>query len=395
MEWAWLAIPQATPYTHENFSPYPIQKIHNFLPIVKTILVTGGAGFIGSNFVMNLVQSGRARIINYDKLTYAGNLDTLRPIESDSNYSFIEGDICDQKRVHKALIEHEVDAVVNFAAESHVDRSIESPDDFIQTNIVGTFKMLQAARDYRDSLKNNGAKYKNFRFLHVSTDEVYGSLGDSGFFTEETPYAPNSPYAASKASSDHLIRSYFKTFGFPAITTNCSNNYGPHQFPEKLIPLMIHKARTGEALPVYGDGLHIRDWLYVDDHCNALERVLERGTPGEVYNIGGNNEKTNLDLVTTLCEILDELIPDSPHKPHKSLVKFVKDRPGHDRRYAIDAGKIKRELDWEPTETLDTGLRKTGQWYLDHPEWIENIMSGAYKGQRLGLDTVIAENKND
>ncbi len=363
---------------------------------MKTILVTGGAGFIGSNFVISLINSGDTRIINYDKLTYAGNLDTLRSIESDSNYTFIEGDICDQERLHKALVEHEVDAIVNFAAESHVDRSIESPDDFIQTNIVGTFKTLQAARTYRDNLKNNEAKkdlYKNFRFLHVSTDEVYGSLGDSGFFTEDTPYAPNSPYAASKASSDHLIRSYFKTFDFPAITTNCSNNYGPHQFPEKLIPLMIQKARMGEPLPVYGDGLHIRDWLYVDDHCNALERVLEKGTPGEVYNIGGNNEKTNLDLVSTLCEILDELIPDSQHTPHKSLVKFVKDRPGHDRRYAIDAGKIKRTLGWEPSETLDTGLRKTVQWYLDHPEWIENIMSGAYKGQRLGLDTAVAENK--
>ena len=363
---------------------------------MKTILVTGGAGFIGSNFVISQVQSERARIINYDKLTYAGNLDTLGSVEDNPNYFFIEGDICDQERVHKALVEHEVDAVINFAAESHVDRSIESPDDFIQTNIVGTFKLLQASRNYLDGLKTNDAKkeqHQNFRFLHVSTDEVYGSLGDSGFFTEETPYAPNSPYAASKASSDHLIRSFFKTFDFPAITTNCSNNYGPHQFPEKLIPLMIQKARTGEPLPVYGDGLHIRDWLYVDDHCNALERVLEKGTPGEVYNIGGNNEKTNLDLVTTLCEILDELIPDSQHTPHKSLVKFVKDRPGHDRRYAIDAGKIKRTLGWEPSETLDTGLRKTVQWYLDHPEWIENIMSGAYKGQRLGLDTAVAENK--
>jgi len=365
---------------------------------MKTIFVTGGAGFIGSNFLINQIKTGCAKVINYDKLTYAANLDTLSSIDGDPNYIFIEGDICDQKLVYETLIEHQVDSVVNFAAESHVDRSIEAPDNFIQTNIVGTFKLLQAARDYRDGMKVDDAKkdrYKNFRFLHVSTDEVYGSLGDSGFFTEETPYAPNSPYAASKASSDHLVRSYFKTFGFPAITTNCSNNYGPHQFPEKLIPLMIQKARTGEPLPVYGDGLHIRDWLYVDDHCHALARVLEKGKPGEVYNIGGNNEKTNLDLVNTLCKIMDALIPDSPHKPHKSLIKFVEDRPGHDRRYAIDAGKIKRELNWEPTETLDSGLKKTVQWYLEHANWMERIMSGAYKGQRLGLDTVIAENKND
>jgi len=365
---------------------------------MKTMFVTGGAGFIGSNFVISQVKSGHARVINYDKLTYAGNLDTLRCIEDDPNYSFIEGDICDHELVYKSLVKHQVDSVINFAAESHVDRSIESPDDFIQTNIVGTFRLLKGVLSYRNGLindRNQKERHKNFRFLHVSTDEVYGSLGDSGFFTEETPYAPNSPYAASKASSDHLIRSYFKTFGFPAITTNCSNNYGPHQFPEKLIPLMVQKARTGESLPVYGDGLHTRDWLYVDDHCKALETVLEKGKPGEVYNIGGNNEKTNLDLVTTLCETLDELIPDSPHRPHKTLIKFVEDRPGHDRRYAIDAGKIKRELGWEPIETLDTGLRKTAQWYLDHSSWVDRIMSGAYKGERLGLSTMIAGNKND
>jgi len=365
---------------------------------MKTVFVTGGAGFIGSNFVINQIKSGRAKIINYDKLTYAGNLDTLCSIEGDPNYFFVEGDICDQELVYKTLTEQKVDSIINFAAESHVDRSIESPDDFIQTNIVGTFKLLQVAKNYWDSLKGNSEDMgwrKNFRLLHVSTDEVYGSLGDSGFFTEETPYAPNSPYAASKASSDHLIRSYFKTFGFPTITTNCSNNYGPHQFPEKLIPLMIQKAKMGKPLPIYGDGLHTRDWLYVNDHCNALENVLEKGQPGEVYNIGGNNEKTNLDLVNALCKILDELIPDSPFKPHKSLIKFVEDRPGHDRRYAIDAEKIKRELGWEPTETLDTGLRKTVRWYLDHPQWIERIMSGVYKGERLGLNAVVRENKND
>lgn len=365
---------------------------------MKTIFVTGGAGFIGSNFVIRQIKSKCAKIINYDKLTYAGNPDNLSSIDSDPNYHFIQGDICDQKLIYESLVEHQVDSIVNFAAESHVDRSIESPDDFIQTNIVGTFKILQASRSYRDNLKKNTVnlgRQNNFRFLHVSTDEVYGSLRDSGFFTEETPYAPNSPYAASKASSDHLIRSYFKTFGFPAITTNCSNNYGPNQFPEKLIPLMIQKARTGAPLPVYGDGLHIRDWLYVDDHCRALETVLEKGIPGEIYNIGGNNEQTNLDLVTNLCKIMDELVPDSPYKPHKSLIKFVEDRPGHDRRYAIDAGKIKRDLGWEPIETLDTGLRKTVQWYLDNSNWIGNIMSGAYKGQRLGLDSTITENKND
>ncbi|MCH8156543.1 MAG: dTDP-glucose 4,6-dehydratase, partial [Nitrospinae bacterium] len=323
---------------------------------MKTIFVTGGAGFIGSNFVMGLVKSGRAKVINYDKLTYAGNLDTLAPIADNPNHIFVQGDIADRQTVSALLEQHRPDAIVNFAAESHVDRSIDAPGEFIQTNIVGTFELLEATRAYLTQIGDTAKK--RFRFLHVSTDEVYGSLGESGFFTEETPYAPNSPYAASKAASDHLIRSYFKTFGLPVVTTNCSNNYGPHQFPEKLIPLMTHNARSGKALPVYGDGLHIRDWLYVEDHCRALERVLEDGRVGEVYNIGGNNEETNLNLVNTLCAILDELIPDSPHKPHKSLIKFVKDRPGHDRRYAIDAGKIQRELGWKPKETLDTGLRK-------------------------------------
>jgi dTDP-glucose 4,6-dehydratase len=354
---------------------------------METLFITGGAGFIGSNFLIRKIQDGNSRIINYDKLTYAGNLDTLSPVKNNPNYFFVEGDICNQELVKKTLIENKVDSIVNFAAESHVDRSIESPEDFIQTNIVGTLRLLQASRDYWDSIKEDeNNRYKNFRFLHVSTDEVYGSLGDSGSFTEETPYAPNSPYAASKASSDHLTRSFFKTFGLPTITTNCSNNYGPHQFPEKLIPLMIQKATAGQPLPVYGDGLHVRDWLYVEDHCIALEQTLKNGRVGEVYNIGGDNEKTNLDLVNILCEILDELIPDSPHKPHKSLINFVKDRPGHDRRYAIDAGKIKRDMDWKPKETLDTGLRKTVQWYIDNPQWIERVMSGAYKGQRLGLN---------
>jgi dTDP-glucose 4,6-dehydratase len=338
---------------------------------MKTIFVTGGAGFIGSNFVMSLVESGRTKIINYDKLTYAGNLDTLTPVAGNPNHIFIQGDITHRQTVLDLLEKHRPDAIVNFAAESHVDRSIDAPGEFIQTS------------------QADEKKKKRFRFLHVSTDEVYGSLGESGFFTEETPYAPNSPYAASKAASDHLVRSYFKTFGLPVVTTNCSNNYGPHQFPEKLIPLMIHNARSGKPLPVYGDGLHIRDWLYVEDHCRALERVLEDGQPGEVYNVGGDNEKTNLDLVSTLCKILDDLAPNSPHKPHKSLIQFVADRPGHDRRYAIDAGKIKRELGWKPEETLDTGLHKTVQWYLEHPEWIERVMSGAYRGERLGLSAAV------
>ena len=273
---------------------------------METLFITGGAGFIGSNFLTRIIKNGNTRIVNYDKLTYAGNLDTLHSVENDPNYFFVEGDICNQELVRKTLVENEVDSIVNFAAESHVDRSIESPDDFIQTNIVGTFRLLQASRDYWNGLKEKKKyRYKNFRFLHVSTDEVYGSLGDRGSFTEKTPYAPNSPYAASKAASDHLIRSFFKTFEFPAITTNCSNNYGPHQFPEKLIPLMIQKAIAGEPLPVYGDGLHVRDWLYVEDHCIALEQTLKNGRLGEVYNIGGNNEKTNLDLVNTLCKVLD------------------------------------------------------------------------------------------
>ncbi len=356
---------------------------------MKTIFVTGGAGFIGSNFVMSLVESDRARIINYDKLTYAGNLGTLAPIAGNSNHIFIQGDIAHRQTVLNLLEKHRPDAIVNFAAESHVDRSIDAPGEFIQTNIIGTFELLEATRTYLN--QTGEKKKKRFRFLHVSTDEVYGSLGESGFFTEETPYAPNSPYAASKAASDHLVRSYFKTFSLPVVTTNCSNNYGPHQFPEKLIPLMIYNARSGKPLPVYGDGLHIRDWLYVEDHCRALERVLEDGQPGEVYNVGGDNEKTNLNLVNTLCKILDDLVPNSPHKPHKSLIQFVADRPGHDRRYAIDAGKIKRELGWKPEETLDTGLHKTVQWYLKHSAWVERVMSGAYRGERLGLSMAVDE----
>ena len=349
-----------------------------------TVLVTGGCGFIGSNLIRHIIACRPGwRVVNMDSLTYAGNPANLADLQGNPNYVLVEGDIAEATDAEMVFQTYSPWALINCAAESHVDRSLDHGKDFVRTNVLGTQVLLELAHS------------NDCRFLQVSTDEVYGSLGDSGFFTEETPYAPNSPYAASKASSDHLIRSYFKTFGFPTITTNCSNNYGPHQFPEKLIPLMIQKAKMGEPLPIYGDGFHTRDWLYVDDHCNALEKVLEKGQLGEVYCIGGNNEKTNLSLVNTLCKILDDLIPDSSFKPHKSLIKFVKDRPGHDRRYAIDAEKIKRELGWEPTETIDTGLRKTVQWYLDNPEWIERIISGGYRGERLGLGTVIVENKND
>ena len=280
--------------------------------------------------------------------------------------------------------EQPIDAVVHFAAESHVDRSIESPGDFIQTNVVGTFELLETARWHWQGLDET--RKDNFRFLHISTDEVYGSLGETGLFTEETAYAPNSPYAASKASSDHLVRAYHKTFNLPVLTTNCSNNYGPYQFPEKLLPLMITKALSGKPLPVYGDGKQIRDWLFVEDHCRAILEVLEKGTVGQVYNIGGHNEKTNLDVVQTLCHILDEIVPDSPHRPHKDLINFVEDRPGHDRRYAIDASKIQNQLGWVPRESFETGLRKTVRWYLDNKAWTERVLSGAYQGERLGLE---------
>jgi len=350
---------------------------------MKTFFVTGGAGFIGGNFILNLMKTGQAKVINYDKLTYAGNLDTLSSVEDNPNYFFEQGDICDRDKLQELFEGYKIDYVVHFAAESHVDRSIESPGDFIQTNVVGTFELLEAARWY---VAPKNSDREHFRFLHVSTDEVYGSLGDTGLFTEETPYAPNSPYAASKASSDHLVRAYHKTFGLPVLTTNCSNNYGPYQFPEKLLPLMIQKALEGEPLPVYGDGKQIRDWLYVEDHCRAILEVLEKGTVGQVYNIGGHNEKTNLEVVHTLCNILDEMVPGSPHRPHESLIQHVTDRPGHDRRYAIDAGKIKKELGWVPRESFETGLQKTVKWYLDNKTWTDRVMSGAYRGERLGLE---------
>jgi dTDP-glucose 4,6-dehydratase len=351
---------------------------------MKTYFVTGGAGFIGGNFILNLMKMGQAKVINYDKLTYAGNLDTLVSLENNPNYTFEQGDICDKNRLKNLFEKHEIDTVIHFAAESHVDRSIESPGDFIQTNMVGTYELLEVVRWYWQGLGTT--RKDDFRFLHVSTDEVYGSLGETGLFTEETAYAPNSPYAASKASSDHLVRAYHKTFNLPVLTTNCTNNYGPYQFPEKLLPLMITKALSGKPLPVYGDGKQIRDWLYVEDHCRAILEVLEKGTVGQVYNIGGHNEKTNIDVVHTLCHILDEMVPDSPHRPHESFISFVEDRPGHDRRYAIDASKIQNQLGWFPKESFETGLTKTVLWYLDNKTWTERVLSGAYQGDRLGLE---------
>ena len=349
---------------------------------MKTYFITGGAGFIGGNFILNLMNSGQAKVINYDKLTYAGNLDTLSSIEGEPGYTFVQGDICDREKLTKLFETHEIDYIVHFAAESHVDRSIDTPGDFIQTNVVGTFELLEAAKKYVESIKLK----ESFRFLHVSTDEVYGSLGETGLFTEETPYAPNSPYAASKASSDHLVRAYYKTYGLPVLTTNCSNNYGPYQFPEKLLPLMIYNALKGEPLPIYGDGKQVRDWLFVEDHCKAILQVLEKGKVGEDYNIGGHNEITNLEVVKTLCEVLDELVPDSRFRPHENLIQHVTDRPGHDRRYAIDASKIQNQLGWKPQESFETGLRKTVKWYLENNDWVERVMSGAYRGERLGLE---------
>jgi dTDP-glucose 4,6-dehydratase len=348
----------------------------------RTILATGGAGFIGANFVLDLVGAG-GKVVNLDALTYAGNLDTLAPISEDPNHVFVRGSIGDRPLVDRLLAEYRPQAIVNFAAETHVDRSIDGPKAFIQTNVVDTLELLEVALAYRDGLV--GVEREEFRFLQVSTDEVYGSLGARGFFTEESPYAPNSPYAASKAASDHLVRAYHHTYGLPTLTTNCSNNYGPYQFPEKLIPLMIYNALRGEALPVYGDGRQVRDWLYVKDHCRAIATVLEWGRIGEVYNVGGHNERTNLEVVRTICGLLDELAPDSPFVPHESLIAFVADRPGHDRRYAIDAGKIERELGWIPRETFETGLEKTVRWYLENRGWCERVLSGSYRGERLGL----------
>ena len=342
------------------------------------ILVTGGAGFIGANFVLDWLAAGNEPVVNLDKLTYAGNLENLRPLQGDARHIFVQADIGDRERVEALLREHRPRAVINFAAESHVDRSIHGPGEFIQTNVIGTFNLLEAVRAHWSQLPAD--EQAAFRFLHVSTDEVYGSLGPTDpAFSETTAYAPNSPYSASKAASDHLVRAYHHTYGLPVLTTNCSNNYGPLQFPEKLIPLIIHNALAGKPLPVYGDGSNVRDWLYVGDHCSAIRRVLEAGRVGEVYNIGGCNEKTNLEVVNTLCAMLDVLHPDSPVIPHASLIAFVKDRPGHDQRYAIDARKIERELGWTPSETFESGIKKTVAWYLDHQDWVAHVTSGEYR----------------
>jgi dTDP-glucose 4,6-dehydratase len=345
-------------------------------------MVTGGAGFIGSALVRHLIQTTDIKIVNVDALTYAGNLESLNSVESHSNYCFEQVDICDAQQVNRLFQQYKPDAIMHLAAESHVDRSIDGPAAFIDTNIIGTYNLLEAARAYWKDLAK--AAKQQFRFHHISTDEVYGSLPATGYFVETSPYQPNSPYSASKASSDHLVKAWHHTYGLPVILTNCSNNYGPYQFPEKLIPLMILNALEGKPLPVYGKGDNIRDWLYVDDHVKALIVALTKGAVGETYNIGGHNEKTNLEVVKAVCALLDELVPDSPHKPHESLVVFVEDRPGHDQRYAIDASKIKNDLGWEPEETFETGLRKTVQWYLENREWCRHVQDGSYQRERLG-----------
>ena len=341
------------------------------------ILVTGGAGFIGANFVLDWLQGSDEPVINLDALTYAGNRETLAPLEGDARHGFVQGDICDRALVERLFAEHKPRAVVHFAAESHVDRSIHGPGAFVRTNVDGTFTLLEAARTHWSALPTG--EREAFRFLHVSTDEVYGSLGPNDpAFTETKAYEPNSPYSASKAASDHLVRAWHHTYGLPVLTTNCSNNYGPYQFPEKLIPLMIVNALAGKPLPIYGDGQNVRDWLYVGDHCSAIREVLARGRLGETYNVGGWNEMANLEIVHTLCALLDELRPSAAGS-YARLITYVKDRPGHDRRYAIDARKIERELGWRPAETFQTGIRKTVQWYLDNPGWIANVQSGAYR----------------
>ena len=350
---------------------------------MQSYIVTGGAGFIGSHFVRQILQSEQdVKVINLDKLTYAGNLDSLADVDQNPSYTFVQGDIGDRELIASLLAEHKPTVIVNFAAESHVDRSIDGPEAFIETNIMGTFRLLDEVRKWWKELSVE--EQQSFRFLHVSTDEVYGTLGKEGLFTEETSYAPNSPYSASKASSDHLVRAYHHTYGLPTLTTNCSNNYGPYQFPEKLIPLIIQNALAGKNLPIYGDGMQIRDWLYVEDHCHAISKVIEQGIPGETYNIGGHNEIPNLKVVETLCSLLDEYQPREDQKSYFEQVTFVTDRPGHDRRYAIDAGKIDRELGWHPEETFESGIRKTVKWYLQNQIWSERVSSGKYRQERLG-----------
>jgi dTDP-glucose 4,6-dehydratase len=347
------------------------------------ILVTGGAGFIGSNLVRQFLAEDSDHIVTLDKLTYAGNLDSLDDLLGDPRHEFVEGDITDAGLVDSLFEQHQPRAIVHLAAESHVDRSIDGPAAFVETNVFGTFQLLECAKRYWSNLPSN--RRDDFRFLHVSTDEVYGSLGAAGFFTEASPYAPNSPYSASKAASDHFVRAYHHTYGMPTLITHCSNNYGPYQFPEKLIPLMILNALEGRPLPVYGDGLNIRDWLYVEDHCRALRTVLNGGAPGEIFTIGGNNEQTNLSVVETICNTVDRLRPGLPHAPSRSLIHFVADRPGHDRRYAIDASHLRNTLGWEPQQDFASGLERTVAWYLENRRWMERVTTGVYRRQRLGL----------
>ncbi len=346
------------------------------------IIVTGGAGFIGSALIRQYINETNHEVINVDALTYAGNLESLADVDKNSRYTFEQVNICDIKELERVFAQHQPDAIMHLAAESHVDRSIDGPADFIQTNIVGTYNLLDVAKKYWDGL--TGEKKDRFRFHHVSTDEVYGDLDETGYFTEETSYEPSSPYSASKASSDHLVRAWHRTYGFPVVITNCSNNYGGYQFPEKLIPLVTLNALEGKPLPVYGKGDQIRDWLHVDDHARALRLVLETGKNGETYNIGGHNEKTNLEVVKTICSLLDKLVPDSPHVPHESLITYVADRPGHDLRYAIDADKIANDLGWTPEETFESGIEKTIHWYLDNAEWCQHVQDGSYQRERLG-----------
>ena len=348
---------------------------------MTTWLVTGGAGFIGGNFVLDAVARG-IRVINLDALTYAGNRDTLRSIEGNAHHVFVHGDIGDRALVARLLAEYQPDAVVNFAAESHVDRSIDGPAAFIQTNVVGTLALLEAVRDYWKALDDAGRQA--FRFLHVSTDEVYGSLGETGQFTETTAYAPNSPYSASKAASDHLVRAFHHTYGLPVLTTNCSNNYGPYHFPEKLIPLVIAKALAGAPLPVYGDGKQVRDWLFVSDHCEAIRTVLAKGRVGETYNVGGNAEKQNIEVVQAICALLDARCPRADGAPRASQIQYVADRPGHDRRYAIDASKLRDELGWEPKYSFERGIAQTVDWYLDNQDWVNRVLDGSYRLERIG-----------
>jgi len=347
------------------------------------IIVTGGAGFIGSAVIRQYINDTNHDVINLDALTYAGNLESLADVESNPRYHFEHVDIRNIDEVKGVFDRYQPDAVMHLAAESHVDRSIDGPADFIMTNIVGTYNLLDVAKQYWSALE--AGKKEHFRFHHVSTDEVYGDLEVAGYFTEETGYDPSSPYSASKASSDHLVRAWHRTYGFPVVVTNCSNNYGPYQFPEKLIPLVTLNALEGKPLPVYGDGSQVRDWLHVDDHARALRLVLEQGETGETYNIGGHNEKTNLDVVKTICSLLDQLVPDSPYKPHDALITFVTDRPGHDVRYAIDAGKIEKDLGWTPEETFASGIEITIKWYLDNKEWCQHVQDGSYQRERLGV----------